>query len=402
MKSVHCPPLLLTLGILLSTAGCGGGGGSSASNNPPVVTPAQNVQTIVVDSGPANTTNLVFTNVTICAPGNGANCQTIDHILIDTGSSGLRVMSSVLAPSLSLHQQADLNGFPIVECAQFVDGFAWGPVKLADVRIAGEQANSVPIQIIGDPGFSSVPNACSSTGPAENTVQTFGANGILGVGVFLQDCGPACASSSTYGFYYSCPASGCQPAIVGIAQQVQNPVAMFATDNNGVVLALPSVPPAGSATVTGSMIFGIGTQTNNLLGGATVFTVDPNTGYLTTLYNNRTYFDSFIDSGSTVIFFPNGNTPVCTGPGGGLYCPSSTQNFSATIQGIDRASAPVSFSVANADSLFNANPGFAAFSNLAAPNSDAFSFAWGLPFFYGRTVYTAFEGQTTTGPYIAF
>jgi hypothetical protein len=66
------------------------------------------------------------------------------------------------------------------------------------------------------------------------------------------------------------------------------------------------------------------------------------------------------------------------------------------------ASAPVSFSVANADSLFSANPGFAAFSNIAAPNSDVFSFAWGLPFFYGRTVYTFFEGQSTSGPYIAF
>jgi hypothetical protein len=402
MKSVHWLPLLLTLGVLLSTAGCGGGGGSSASNSPPVVTPAQNVQSIIVDSGPANTTNLVFTNVTICAPGNSANCQTIDHIMIDTGSAGLRVMSSVLAPSLSLPQQPDLNGFPIVECAQFVDGFAWGPVKLADVRISGERANSVPIQIIGDPGFSAVPNDCSSTGPAENTVQTFGANGILGVGVFLQDCGLACASSSIYGYYYSCPVSGCQPAIVGIAQQVQNPVAMFATDNNGVILVLPSVPPDGSATVAGSMIFGIGTQTNNLLGGATVLTVDPNTGFLTTVYNNRFYTDSFIDSGSSAIFFPDRNLPACTGSGGGFYCPSSTQNFSATIQGINGANAPVSFSVANADSLFNNNPSFFAFSNLGAPNSDAFSFAWGLPFFYGRTVYTAFEGQATIGPYVAF
>jgi hypothetical protein len=33
------------------------------------------------------------------------------------------------------------------------------------------------------------------------------------------------------------------------------------------------------------------------------------------------------------------------------------------------------------------------------------SFDWGLPFFYGRTVYTAIENQSTpagVGPYFAF
>ena len=148
------------LSVLVTFCGCGGGGGGGGSdasqNNSASIQQPQNVQPLVIDSGPANSTNIVFTSVTICAPGT-QNCQTIDHIQVDTGSTGLRIMSSVLTPSLSLFQQKDTNGNPIVECTQFVDGYVWGPIKVADVTIAGEKANSVPIQVIGDPTFVTVP-----------------------------------------------------------------------------------------------------------------------------------------------------------------------------------------------------------------------------------------------------
>src|SRR5262249_42325588 len=129
--------------LALSLAGCGGGGGgrSSSSSPPSPPAPPQNVQAISVDAGPANLPHPAFTSVTVCAPGSTTNCQTIDHIQVDTGSSGLRLISSVLSPALSLKQQTDANGNPMVECAQFADGFSWGPVKMADIRIAGEAAN---------------------------------------------------------------------------------------------------------------------------------------------------------------------------------------------------------------------------------------------------------------------
>ena len=190
-----------SLGILLLTTGCGGGGDGTPST-------AANVQAITVDPGPTGNVNLLFTTVTICEPGSPSNCQSIDHVLVDTGSTGLRIVSSLLSPALSLRQQTDANGNPVVECGQFADGYTWGPVKVADVKIAGEQAGSVPIQVIGDPAFSSVvPASCSSIGPAENTVQTLGANGLLGVGVFQQDCGIACAQSVIPGTYYICPST---------------------------------------------------------------------------------------------------------------------------------------------------------------------------------------------------
>ena len=36
-----------------------------------------------------------------------------------------------------------------------------------------------------------------------------------------------------------------------------------------------------------------------------------------------------------------------------------------------------------------------AFNDLAGPTFDTTTFAWGLPFFYGRSVFTSIRGQTT-------
>jgi len=387
------------LGLALSLGGCGGGGGGESTP------PTNNVQPISVDAGPAGTLNLAFTSVTVCAPGSSTNCQTIDHIQVDTGSSGLRLISSVLSPALSLPQQVDANGNPLVECAQFADGFSWGPVKLADVRIAGEQANSLPVQIIGDTAFSSIPSSCSSAGPPENTVQTFGANGLLGVGVFLQDCGRGCAQFLIPGTYYGCPPSGCSPTQVAVSQQLQNPVGLFSGDNNGVIVEFPSIAAAGAATVAGSLIFGIGTQTNNGMGTATILATDLNTGNIVTVFKNQSFANSYIDSGSNVFFIGTGLYPMCTGTAKGFYCPVTTQNLSATLQGANNNASAATFSIANAEQLFAANPSFYAFNNVAAPAGDPSVFAWGLPFFYGRNVYIAIETKQTpggTGPYFAF
>jgi len=392
--------------FVATLSGCGGGGGSSSgAGTTPTPTPVNNTQAVVVDQGPAGFANLLFTSVTVCAPGATTNCQTIDHIQIDTGSTGLRIISSVLSSALSLRQQNDASGNPIVECAQFVDGFSWGPVKIADVRLAGEVASSVPIQVIGDPAFAAIPSACANVGPPENTVDAFGANGVLGVGIFLQDCGSACVQSTFPGYYYVCPASAsCQPARVTLAQQLQHPVALFASDNNGIIINMPSVPAAGAATASGTMTFGIGTQSNNGASGVTVIPADPSTGNITTVFNNHTYSTSYIDSGSNGLFFGTGVFPACSPPNGDFYCPATTQSLTAAIRGSSGASTNVNFSVANTETLLM-NSSFYAFGNLAGEGSDTTTFAWGMPFFYGRSVFTAIEGQTTSagaGPFYAF
>jgi hypothetical protein len=206
------------------------------------------------------------------------------------------------------------------------------------------------------------------------------------------------------GLYFECPTSGCTVIAEPLTQQVVNPVAFFATDNNGVIVELPAVT-APAASLNGSLVFGIGTQSNNGLNGATVFTLDSG-GNFTTTFNNQSFSQSFLDTGSNAFFFSNTTTtkiPVCT-DATFFYCPSSTQNLSALTRGANGTSATVKFSVANADSLFKSNPNAFVFGNLGGPNSLG-GFDWGLPFFYGRNVFTAIEGKSTPGgigPYWAF
>jgi hypothetical protein len=391
--------------LCASAVSCGGGSGGSGYGPSPPPPASSNVADVIVDSGPSNASaNTLFTSVTLCVPGSTTNCQTIDHIQIDTASFGLRILAPVL--TLTLPVQTALDGNALVECTQFADGYSWGPVAQADVQIGGESAAAAAIQVIGDPHFTNVPANCSSTGAEEDTVAAFGANGILGIGVFAQDCGPQCVSSTSPGFYYSCTALTCQATLVPLASQVSNPVSLFATDNNGSIIELPSVPPQGALTASGSLIFGVDTQANNASGNETVLTVDPNFGYLTAVFEGQSLSQSFVDTGSNGNYFDDSTIPACSATGlSGFYCPASTQTLTATMQGANGMSTVVKFSVASAQVMFSNNPGFTAFPELAGTNPLPGSFDFGLPFFYGRRVLTVLEGQTTsvgTGPYIAF
>lgn len=401
LKLRSCLVLGTTCGLILFSLACGG---SSAHSAAPVVNSGSNVQALTVNSGPAgNYANGAFTSVTVCTPGT-ATCQTIDGVLVDTGSSGLRLLASAL--TVPLTQQKAADGNPVVECLPFVSGVTWGPVQTADIQMSGEKASSVAVQVISNTAFT-IPSACSNQGTSEDTQAALGANGILGVGVFAQDCGGACIATgaSNPGLYYECPASGCTVVGESLAQQVANPVALFSADNNGVIIELPAVT-GPEATLSGSLIFGIGTQSNNALGNAKVYTVDDFGNFITS-YKNTAYNQSFIDSGSNGLYFLNAGIagiPVCS-DANFFYCPTSTDNLSATTQGSNGVtSSTVNFSVANADTLFNSNPSDTVFQQLAGPNSLA-GFDWGLPFFYGRNVFTAIEGRSTpggTGPYWAY
>jgi len=418
-----------TMGILLGNCGNGGShpllsGGSPGDGlgqtqtggvGGSLVATEPNMLLGVVDSGPQDIgyTNGLFASVTLCEPGT-TNCQTIDHLLVDTGSVGVRVLESEL--KLALPTAKNASGLALAECTPFVDGTAWGPVKIADVTMGGESAPNLAIQLIGEITYP-MPTNC--TGTPITDFKTLAANGILGVGVYLQDCGAACAQAATSkynpGLYYACSAAtatSCKVTQVPVAEQVAHPVAGFPVNNNGTIIQLPSVPASGAPSVPGMLVFGIGTQANNGLGNATILTLDGQ-GYVSTTFPvGGAKYTSFLDSGSNGLFFLNATTAkisTCTGGLKDFYCPTSTTNLSATLSSTNGASANIEFTVGNASKMSNSAY---ALGNLAGPmpgfpssDNSVPSFDWGLPFYYGRTVYTAIDTRDTPGgpgPYFAF
>lgn len=173
-----------------------------------------------------------------------------------------------------------------------------------------------------------------------------------------------------------------------------------------ISVSLPTVPGNGAPSVSGSLIFGIGTQGNNGLAGAQVIGVDPSRGVFTTTQNGTTYGGSIIDSGSTGLFFSTNQMSACASPDQAYYCPSATEQFSAVNTGANGTTSAVTFSVGNAAQIWQASGGGAAMPLFAGPafvGSQVFD--WGLPFFYGRNVYAAVEQAPTpggTGPYFAY
>jgi hypothetical protein len=371
-----------------------------------------NALPVLIDGGPAalaaggqTAANVPYATITLCTPGSATACQVIDHVEVDTGSVGLQILAEVLNGSAVPTRIMDAgSNSPLLECVQFADGYSWGSMVVADVTIGSRHISNLAMHLIGDAAAPAAPSSCVS-GPSENTVLQFGANGVLGVGYFLQDCGSFCVTSAPSGLYYACPNNTCTPATVPLAKQAQNPVAQMAADNNGVVIDLPSVAAPGAATVPGTVYFGVATQANNALGAALIYTVDAS-GYLTTTYNGTSYTKSFIDSGSNGYFFTSSLKPCTTATG--FYCPPGPSAQSALIAGQNGHSVTVNFTVDNAEQDF-ATANLTAFPNLAGTNASANgvsnSFDWGLPLFFGHRVFVVFENATvggTAGPASAF
>jgi len=398
---------------------------TSQSASTTLTVTATNSAPLYVNFGPNGNTgnpstayyNGLFTTVTVCLP-HTPDCQIIPDILVDTGTVGLRVLNSVLTtvPATELGTIKDSTGDQVQECVQFGDtSYTWGPVLIAGVTIGGETAPSIPIQVIGDTTFVVPAANCLSLGlgPSLDTVAALGANGILGVGTSIQDCGLNCAGGQVFSAYpyYVCPNNVCVPAAVPLVQQVANPVAFFAKDNNGVEILLPSISSAGAPSLpylnaagaglvpAGQLIFGVGTESNNSPGNATLYAADAHGNFSKVVYNFATYTSGgFLDSGSNALYVLNGltlNTVDC--PTNPYYCPNATLPLSLTTYGANGASGTVNLSIANADTLFAANPSFAAFNNLGGASGTGLStdyFDLGLPFFFGRSVFVGIAGTT--------
>ena len=405
---------------------------------------ASNVAPLVVDAGPCayypNTNSpgpinaaqdVIYTTVTICPPGSapsGGACQTIDHVQVDTGSVGLRILASAMNSTvLQSLPEVSSGGLPVNDCYAYADGWTWGVLRTADVWVGGyngtvsqgEAAPGISVDIIGDPASGPISNsaqsACSGGGSAsENSVASFGANGILGV----------MPAQHENGMYYTCTTSGCNP-VVGIAPNTEanNPVYAISgtSDNNGIVVSLPTIGVRGAPTASGTLAFGVGTQPNNAFSSTNRTTyvaaeMIPAVGGLPYTQGWITAAGPYTplaaapqpaaiyDTGTSFLSLYGSGMPS-PGPQMWLQPSPSPVTVSAAVQGASPNSGgnvggalvrpyAISFPVADETTL---SLRYWAFNDLAA-NSSTQQIVWGAPFFFGRTVYIVDKGSTVTLP----
>ena len=390
--------------ILFSSVlyGCGGGGGSSGSVvKPPIA--VSNVQPVTIENGSQfvgnNTTlsNILYTSVNVCVHGT-TNCTTIDHVLVDTGSSGLRLLAYNIPTSIyaTMPYQTDPLGNTISECAIFADGATWGAVKNVDIQIAGESASNIPVQMIGDITYGGVPTACSSTGLMENNASTLGANGIIGIANYKEDCGSYCSQTVGNGYYYGCNSSSqtCTQEILSLANQVQNPVFSFPVDNNGVIVQIDAASQTGQNTGMGQLFFGVGTQSNNQQFG-TFYTQNSNYNISSTY--NGIQQPAIFDTGSSAYFFYDPNIPLCAN-GTSFYCPASSLTLNVGITGYSGTSSNQSFLLENAETSYTSQ-GYGVKPGLGVNSGSVGTamFDFGLPFFFGKSVGFSYNNNGNTG-----
>ncbi|MDE1943100.1 MAG: DUF3443 family protein [Betaproteobacteria bacterium] len=382
-------PLILISVLFLGSCGGGGGGSSISSANIPTAdcnaaaatpTLASNQTLLSVSQNPAissySTINLPYVSVTLC---NGSQCKSIDHVVVDTGSYGLRLLNSAVS-TLGFSTSPTFY-----ECAQFLSGYMWGGVYNATIQIAGETTSSpIPIEIIDDDNavsMASPPYSCTNGNSNIGTLNNIGGNGLLGIGPFIADNGN----------YFSCTGSTCINAVVPTPYQVSNPVAFFTANNNGVIMQMPAVSGLACPSASGAITFGIDTQANNSLQNYGTLPLD-NSGNFTAAFNGMTFTASFIDSGSNYNFLV---LPGIHYDSNGDYRPPQYTTISpVTLTSNTGSGTSISTSLGVIDP-YVLNPTYTAVNDIAALGSTG-SADFGMPFFYGRSVAIVMAGHHVT------
>ncbi len=377
-------------------AACGGGGGDAAPNpvaSSPIVsvTPSgSNVLPVAIKNRAGAgmlTPNTPYVSVTVCQPGNLQSCVTIPDVLVDTGSAGLRLFASALG-GFSLPSISASSGGQLATCAQFASGYAWGGMYSATVVLGGQATTQpIPVQVVNAPGFPQAPSSCQNTGNDLAAQFSTAVNGVLGISNFVRDY---------YGPYYACSGSSCSASRASLSQQTTNPIAALAAGyNNGSILDFPAVPSFGQPGVTGQLILGIGTQSNNALAtGAQLYPLD-NLGNFQIAVNGGAAMSGFLDSGSNgyFLYLSDLQNQTC----GGFYCPTNPYTLQTVTTGATGSpSAQQSAVLYNANTLFNTQN--AALPGLGGTAAIDGYVDLGMPFFYGRRIATGLQGTNPSAP----
>ena len=363
--------------LLLTLSGCGGGSSSTpapeavCTGGPPagLASPGQNSQPVYESTCP-QTVNIPVVTLTICVPGSTSNCQNVPNILLDFGSTGLR-LSHTLAISGELPQET-ANGQPLTECYYFESGYNYGPVVSATVTL-GTNHVTVPVQISN----SSLSGPCSAnsqgllSAPLEPTY-----NGILGVLFPRYD-----NIDSDAAVYFAGGQEVTSPTLIQ-SDTVQNPVYLLTStsNNNGVLLSISTTvsETTGAPGFTGTLTFGAPTS------GTTSLQTDTS-GEINAAYpSGSATVPAFFDTGSNGFFIENpDNIPNCTGNLAGFFC-GNAPSQSATLTGTGtNLSYTLTFAIDNAQTLLST--GNTVFSTLGGYQQGIFDA--GFPaFLYGNAI----------------
>jgi len=330
--------------------------------------------------------NRMVVSVTVCDPGTD-HCATIDNVMVDTGSTGLRLEGSAVPSSLNLPAFTGANGKPLAECLRFVHDDAWGPLYRTDMRIGGLTAKNLPVQIIAD-DVRPRPVGCP-TSTARPT-----SNGTLGIGPHLLDCQGACGQDANRPGVFVKDGGSWLPfrGPIPIESRLPNPVSLFPKHGNGVVLDLPASPEGGTGEIVGTLTFGVDTAANNRILGAQILRIDAK-GLFTTRYGGVDFSESYIDSGTETYILADDGLTRCAGMTW-AFCVSPSRTLEAAMIGTDGRKVQVLFTLGDYRGALDRRVGaWDGFAEVAEGSSRAF--VWGAPFFLGRRVSLVFDGRAT-------
>ena len=370
-------PGLAVLAAILGTAPA-----PSHATEPPNVLP-------LVMRTPHGGFNRMVVSVTVCDPGT-ERCATVDDVMVDTGSTGLRLEASAVPSWLRLPPFLGPGGKPLAECLRFVHDTAWGTLNRADVRLGGLTARGLPLQVIDDLDGAQ-PTTClrSDVRPTSN--------GTLGVGQHPFDCQGTCEQrADAPGVFVRDGAAGWSPVEGAIepAYRLPNPVSYLPGHDDGIVIELPSPSDGGAREIAGTLTFGVGVGAGDRVGTAGILHLDAS-GRFTTVLGGRSYPTSSIDSGTETYVLRDDGLPRCRDMAW-AYCAEPRRTLDAEMVGADGKRIPTRFGVGNYRATRERHAGASDdVAEVAEPQSTAF--VWGAPFFLGRRISLVGDGSSVPG-----
>ena len=340
--------------------------------------------------------NMGFVDVTVC--NTAKQCKTVADVLVDTGSSGLRLNRHALA-GLPLSAVTDVKGRPLSNWSSFGTGQLWGTMHWAQVRLGGvATTQAIPIQLYQGPSlFELLPAGYEKV---DERHQFLGLNnGILGIApyrhwpkrYFAFDAGDESAFDAEW-----------VAVEVDESRQLANPIAYFpAPYDNGSVIKMPEADFGdGGHAALGWLGLGIGAATEALFPqGARIISheLDAHGRFPATIGGRRA--DVLVDSGTntSALDLEHLEIPRCKGLGTELnrvYDAAPMTPLSLTVSaGAVEVELQRPLYIGAAANIRKAFDGYAVLPMIAAlPPWAGAPNVLGLPFFYGRTVATGLRG----------